>query len=286
MNADEPMDAEIVEEPPEVDTLRGMYLDQAVRNYVVAGLAALGLVFLILFFKNSDLGGLLLLVIGGAGMILRWPAAPSFFLLILLYFLVFPFGYPPAFADSRELRAGFLRGDDVILAFAVLLYLAAHYRVYALTTQALPLEPRFDGRKPKPTRRPTSLVRGGEIGRLLYLAAGVVIVGQLVWLVLTAFEIDVNARFPLQLGEQVPRWRSHPGDPFRLWQARLLVLLGLAFFGTLLGRLVFGYWRLRRLSAAQGRILLQDAGWNEIRREQTRIETWRASRRSNERTNV
>jgi hypothetical protein len=64
----------------------------------------------------------------------------------------------------------------------------------------------------------------------------------------------------------------------------MLVILGLGFFGTLLARLVFGYWRLRRLSAAQGRMMLQESDWTETRRERVRIEVWKRAKRSPTRT--
>jgi hypothetical protein len=53
------------------------------------------------------------------------------------------------------------------------------------------------------------------------------------------------------------------------------VLLGLLFFGTLVARLVFGYWRLRLMGSAEGGMVLLDGGWVETKRERSRLEKWR-----------
>lgn len=260
--------------PPEPDSLRGMFLNPAVRNYLYAGLAALAMVFVIMFGRLSDIGGLLLVLVGAGGMIFRRPAAPAFFLLFLFWFLIFPFGIPDPDTMSTEFDAGHFRVGDVLLVASVLVYLACHYRVYGLTTQAVPHEQRVPSKRYDPVRRPTDLVRQGEIPRLLYFVAGVVIAGQLVWLFVARTEIDVLANFPLRRAAW-PRYSPAQPDAIPPGLTRLVLTTGLVFFGTLLARLVFGYWRLRTMSPAEGGMVLQDAGWDETRREQTRVETWR-----------
>jgi len=274
----EPEPFEVVEPeapPPPIDTLRGMVLDPAVRNYLFAGFAALVMVFLVMLANGSDVGGFMLAVLGAAGLLFRWPAVPTFFLLFLLYFLVFPFGLPPAYEDWTELRHGSLRVADVLLAFSVVVYLASHYRIYGLTAQALPHEPRAGRRRSKPVKRPTDLIRAGEIPRLLYVAAGVVIAGQLVWLIAISFQIDVNADFPFYYADPALISFRRPFSELPLTLMRMMVLFGLGFFGVLLARLVFGYWRLRLQSAAEGALALQEAGWSETHRERVRVELWR-----------
>lgn len=268
--------------PAKIDTLRGMYENRGVRNYLIAGLAALAMIFTILLQNGSDIGGLLLLVLGAAGMVLRWPAAPSFFLVLLLWFLIFPYGLPPAYENRFEVRDSHLRVADVLLAFSVVVYLASHYRVFGFTFQAMPFEQRFPRRGTKPTRRPTDLIRPGEIARLLYLTAGVVVVGQLVWLVATSLEIDVNADFPLKLAEEPPPGKVRRREKFDL----LLVLLGLGFFAALFAQLIFGYWRLRLMKAAEGGMAVQDAGWDQTRRELTRVEKWRLWQKAKAKANA
>src|SRR5207248_6308100 len=71
---------------------------------------------------------------------------------------------------------------------------------------------------------------------------------------------------------------------------RFVVLTGLIASTALLGRLVFGYWRLRVMKPAEAGMVLQDAGWDESRRELVRVEGWRrwgrdrATRREQNRT--
>ena len=259
--------------PPKINSIRGMVREPAVRNYLIAGAAALAMVFLIVLANGSEIGGVLLVLIGGGGMFLRSPAAPTFFLLFLLYFLVFPFGDPTAaFRNIGELRRGNFRVADVLLVFSVVTYLACHYRVYAIAANGLPYEPR---RAHRHARRPVDLVSKGEIPRFLWLAGAVVLGGQFVWLLATNLNIDVNADFPLHLAEDSELYGRREPGAIPLYVLRLLILFGIGFFGTLLARLVFGYWRLRLMSAAEGGLMLQEADWGETHRERVRIEKWR-----------
>jgi hypothetical protein len=275
--ADNPAFEEVQPEaaPPPINSVRGMILEPAVRNYLIAGAAALAMVFLIMLSNGSDIGGFLLAMLGALGILFRWPATPTFFLLILLYFLVFPFGDPfSSFRNIGELRRGNFRVADVLLVFSVITYLACHYRVYAIAANGLPYEPR---RGKKHARRPVDLVSKGEIPRFLWLAGAVVLVGQFIWLLTTSVDIDVNDDFPLHIADdsELYGFRRESGA-FPLWVLRLAVLFGIGFFGTLLARLVFGYWRLRLMSPAEGGLMLQEADWSETHRERVRIEKWRA----------
>lgn len=261
--------------PPDPDTIRGMFENPATRNYLFAGFAALAMVFVVMLQQASDIGGLMLVLLGAAGMVLRWPAAPVLFLLLMLWFLIFPFGIPDPDSMPLEFDAGSLRVADMLLAFSVVVYLAAHYRVYGLTAQAVPFDQRFPRKGEKPLRRPTDLVSEGEIPRLLYVTGGVVLAGQLVWVFVTSFEVDVLGEVPLRLsagrqGVWPPRNRDMPAG-----MTRFILTTGLLFFGTLLAWLVFGYWRLRRMTPAEGGMVLQDANWDETRRERVRVERWR-----------
>jgi hypothetical protein len=260
--------------PAPINSIRGMIQDPAARNYLIAGAAALGMIFLILMNNGSDIGGVLLFVLGAGGMLLRWPAVPSFFLLILLYFLVFPFGDPTsAYPSLFELRSGRFRVADVLLVFSVVVYLACHYRIHGIAANGLPYEAR---RYNKHARRPTYLVRKGEIPRFLYVAGGVVLAGQFFWLLATSVDADFTANFPFFVASDDELYtRRRDRRLLDLWQLRMLIVFGIGFFGILLARLVFGYWRLRLMSAAEGGLALQEANWSETHRERVRIEKWR-----------
>jgi hypothetical protein len=257
-----------------LDALVGRFADVRVRSLLFAGLGGLAMVFVVMFERGSDVGGLLVAVLGAAGLVLGWRRSPVFVLLILLYFLIFPDGLPPPYEDEFELSDGNFRLPDLLLAAALVVYLSAHYRLYGITTQAMPLDAGGYGRKPAPRKRPPDLIRQGELARLFYLTGAVVVVAQIVWAVVTNLEVDVLADFPFRISDVPPRRRDANSD-LASWRTRLVAVAGLLFFGALLARLVFGYWRLRRMSPAEGGMVLQDAGWDETRRERTRVETWR-----------
>jgi hypothetical protein len=258
--------------------VRTLYRDPGVRNYMFAGLAALAMVFVVLFQQGSDVGGLIVVMIGVAGLVLRWAAAPPLLVLVLTYFLVFPYftpELPPA--SMYEIRLGRFRVVDMVLVFSVVVYLACQYRVLGLVQQALPPESRYPRKGEKPVRRPPGLIAEGEITRMLYVAAGVVFAGQLVWLFATAVVVDVGESFPLRVssGRGIRGFTDDSAGTLSPAASRFVLLAGLAFFSTLLARLVFGYWRLRVMNPDEGAMVLQDAGWDETRRERARLETWR-----------
>jgi hypothetical protein len=259
--------------PLKPNTLRGMVLIPEIRNYLISGLAALAMIFLIHLQSGSDVGGFMLLLLGAAGIFFRWPAVPTFFLIILTWFQIFPIGIPPAFEAEYEIRRRHFWVADVLLAFSVLVYLASHFRVYGMTVQATPFEHRFP-RKRFTCRRPPKLVLPGELAKLLFAVGSIVIVGQVLWYLVTMTEIDVTADFPLHLAKDSFLFRRR-GEELSYYYTRLIVLAGLGFFFALLGRLVLGYWRLRIMSTAEGAMIVQDAGWDQTRRENTRLETWR-----------
>ena len=257
------------------DVFVARFEDPRVRTLLFTGLGGLAMLFAVLFLRGSDAGGFLIAASGAAGLVMGWRGSPVLVLLTLLYFLIFPDGIPPAYEDEYELAEGSYRPPDLLLAAALVVYLAAHYRLYGVTTQALPADADGAGKKARPRRRPAELIRKGELPRLLYTTAAAVVAGQIVWAVVTNLEVDVLADFPLRfIDEPATFRRTDPGD-LAAWRTRLIAVAGLLFFGTLLARLVFGYWRLRVMTPAQGAMLLMDAGWDETRRERVRVETWR-----------
>lgn len=242
-----------------------------------AAFASLAMIFLVLFQQGSDLGGLLIAMIGTCGILFRWTAAPAFVVLTLMWFMVFPFGLPTeSFRNAFEIVEGRFRMADVFLVMAVLTYVVSQYRIYGLIYQAVAVEGAIRRKDEPPTRRPTSLVRSTELGVMLAFSAGLVIVGQLIWWFANAVEVVPAEDFPLKLSE--PRrsplqYESREG--ISSGGSRFYVLLGLLFFGTLIARLVFGYWRLRMMGPAEGGMILLNGGWDETRRERDRLEKWR-----------
>lgn len=267
-------DAEPEREPGALDDLIERFADPRVRALLFAGLGGLALVFVALFLNGSDIGALLIAVIGTAGLVLGWRGPPVFVILFLLYFLVLPDGIPPPYESVDEVADRTFRLDDLFLAVALVVYLSAHYRLYGITTRALPAEVGAAGKKARPRKRSADLIGRSELPRMLYLAGAVTVVGQIVWAVVVNLEVDVLAGFPFRFSEPTALRPGEPGD-LSAWRTRLVAVVGLLFFGTLVARLVFGYWRLRTLTPAQGAMLLMDGGWDETKRERVRVEGWR-----------
>src|SRR5262245_37084559 len=266
------------------ETLQTLFKDPDVRNFTFAALGALGMIFLILFQQNSDVGGLLVVIVGICGVLLRWPAAPVFVVLLVMYFQWTPSGIPgDGFENGYEIVEGRFRVTDMLLVMSVVVYLSCQYRLFGLVSQAIAFEGPIRSKDESPIRRPPVLIQPAELAILLGATAAIVVFGQLVWWFANAVEVAPAENFPLQWASE--KWsiqvsgreRPEPPVPGGLspGATRFVVLVGLLFFGTLLARLVFGYWRLRAMGASEGRMILLDNGWSETSRERQRIEKWR-----------
>jgi hypothetical protein len=253
-----------------------LFRDPGVRNYPFASLAGLVLVFVVMFQRGADVGGLLVVMIGVAGLVLRWTVAPGVFILILVYFIVFPYGIPEmGYASRYEIEDNRFNFSDLLLAGAALVYLACQYRVFGLTQQAMPHEMKFPRKSDKPYRRPPAAITQTEIPRFLYLTAGVVFAGQFLWLIFTSLEVDAERTIPLRIAESQRSLFGRGDQMLSPGATRFVLITGTLFFGTLLARLVFGYWRLRTMRADEANALLLDTGWVETRREYVRLNVWK-----------
>jgi hypothetical protein len=259
------------------ETFRVLFQDPAVRNLTFSALGALGMILLILSQQGSDIGGLLIVIVGVCGILLRWFASPIFVVVILTYFMIFPLGTPfDSYEYKLEISEGRFRVTDMMLVFSLLVYLACQYRIYGFVSQAIPFEGPVRRKGETPARRPPALIRPTELGVLLGTCAGFVFLGQLLWWFANAIEVVPTEDFPLrwaginpQLGDGVLPGGMGTGT------TRFVVIVGFLFFGTLLARLVFGYWRLRMMGSAEGGMVLLNGGWTETSRERQRLETWR-----------
>lgn len=262
------------------EATRLLFRDPGVRNYLFAALSGLALVFVVMFQRGADVGGLLVVMIGVAGLLLRWTLAPPAFILILVYFVVFPFGIPElGYASRYEIEDNRFNFSDLLLAGAALAYLGCQYRVLGLTQQAVPHEMKVPRRSDKPYRRPPSAISPTEIPRFLYLTAGVVFAGQIVWYLATSLEVDVERTIPLRLGDSARAAFRRDDSMLSPGATRFVIITGALFFGTLLARLVFGYWRLRAMGPDEANAMLLDTSWVETRREHVRLNVWKRWRR-------
>ncbi len=256
-----------------------LFRDRAARAYTFTVLGALAMVFVVMFLNGSDIGGILVILFGSAALVLRWTAAPPFLLLIIAYFQLWPLGIPDFGSENPfQVRETHFLVADMALVMAVLVYLRAQYRVFGFIHQIVPFDAVFRRKGDVPTRRPSSHIRPDEIAWLVGITGGIVLIGQGVWWLVNALEFVPMEDFPLRWSDpkslSTYRRNPPPGE-FRAGQNRFFVLLGSLFFGMLLLRLVFGYWRLRMMAAVEGAMVLTDTSWAESHRERVRVEKWR-----------
>jgi len=107
-----------------------------------------------------------------------------------------------------------------------------------------------------------------------------VALGQIVWFVVNALDfVPTEEGFPLRWADvnSLARYRRGGRDAgeYGTGGSRFFVLTGGLFFGFLFVRLIFGYWRLRTMSAAEGAMVMTDTCWAESHRERVRVEKWR-----------
>jgi hypothetical protein len=198
-----------------------------------------------------------------------------------------PFGIPgEGYADKWRIEDERFTVTNVLLVMSVLVYVICQFRIFGLVHQAVAFEGVVKRKDEPPTRRPPGLIRASELGVMFAVAAGLVVFGHLVWWFVNGVEVAPAEDFPLRwvgTGRTIRLAEPDGGMPPGL--TRFVVLIGMLFFGFLLARLVFGYWRLRTMGPAEGGMILLDGGWSETSRERQRLEKWRVwgRRRAEER---
>lgn len=259
--------------------------DPAVRPYLFGALGALAMVFVTMFLDSgsgvgSDVGALIVALFGLATLAFRWTAGPPLLLLFIFWFALFPFGLPGGEYDNPfNVRATHFRVMDVVLVLSVLVYLRCQYRIFGIVKQAMPFENMFRRKGDHPLRRPTGHIDPVEVAWVVGISVVLVVAGQMLWWLVNALEFaPTDGDFPLRWADTArPRFRRQRLDPgeFTPGQSRFFVLLGGLFFGFLAVHLVFGYWRARMMTAAEGAMMLTDTSWSESHRERVRVEKWR-----------
>lgn len=257
--------------------------DKAARPYLIGALGALAMLFLVMFLGGSDIGAVTVALFALATLAFRWTAGPPFTVLFLFYFSVFPYGLPVVddlYSNPFEVRESHFRVADVVLVLAALVYLRCQYRIFGLVQQAMPFENVFRRKGDHPLRRPSAHVAPTEIAWLMGVAFALVLLGQFLWWLVNALEfVPTDDEFPVRWADpnslaRYRRGRREPGE-YSAGASRFFIILGALFFGLLLVRLVFGYWRLRMMTAAEGATILTDTSWAESHRELVRMEKWR-----------
>ncbi len=252
------------------------FRDSASRNYLLLGLAAVVVVTAVMFVQGGPVAAIIPGAVAALGLTLRWTAMPIFFLVLLAWFLLFPFGVPEVERRFNDVYGSHLRILDIALVGGVLTYFVAQFRLLSLVHQSMPYDRpnRLRKKSDKPTRRPESNVAVGEVVRLFVTAGICVLIGQIAWFLIAEPKIDVRQLPPFDFSEiGNPRRMRNPAISHEL--TRFLLFTGLSAVFAFGFGLVFNYWRLRRLSRDEARLLLVDTEWSESRRELNRQEKWR-----------
>jgi hypothetical protein len=219
-------------------------LSPLANAYLLAGLVALVSFGLILVNTAGHLA-MVPTLIGAAGLAFRWRTGPLLFLASVAIGQLFLSWYYVPYSPQKSLLPPL--GQCV----AALVYVVAQYRLLGLTVGVFPPDPR-PGDSPPP--------RSSSGGTKEVVAALVTVISATAG----AFVLwTASGKVP------VP-WQTEPLH----WRLGLLawVLLG----GLTVSAAVIGHLGWRRLSRAEAWLFLQDGLWHETRREQRRINRWRA----------
>lgn len=238
-----------------------------VRGYTLATLAGLGIMLFVLFQQAALTGMFLVVVFGSCGLLLRRTSCPLLAVAMMAYSLMFPTGIPWLGANYARIPGSFLHLGDIILVAAVLTYLTAQYRLYALTALAWPQDrpiARKSHERDQPLR-PVEDVREDEFYTLGILLGCIVVLGQLLWYVFTQMEFEL-------MGFPHLRWVSSRGNSPMARLVLFAVVLGSVVIPF---TLVMWYRRYRNLTGQEAGMMLLDSSWSEHRREAARLETWR-----------
>ncbi|OWK47011.1 hypothetical protein [Fimbriiglobus ruber] len=249
--------------------------DPAARTYVFLGMGALLVVGTTVFLNNGPLAAILPCLLAVAGLLVRQQTAmPILFLVSLAALIIDPVNlWLYGSRSISDIPRSHFRLTDLILAVAVTVYFLSQFRLFSLTSQAMPSDTPGGGVRPGGLIvRPGGNVPDDEIARLLMLAAGCAIAAQFVWAFL-ALRVDFRAVPPLTIAKYGSP--TEPGNPSQDW-SRFLIFAGIVAAVVVPAGLVFWYWRLNRLTAPEARMILLDILWREGRREFNRQEKWRA----------
>lgn len=233
--------------------------EPAVRSYEFFCLACLLVMWLALLQHDWGMVSLVPVLTGLGGVAGRWRLAPPLLLGALILLLTGTFA---ALARALGGRSGPLFDEpdiltDLLLAAAVLGYLAGQLRLRGLADGLFPLDPRA----PK-NQTPAAPMERRDTGR------------EMADLVLFLMVSAVVALFGWEL---LPTRGPNLGFSLGAW--RLMVLVWLLALGGILSVGLVTYSNRRYRTVAEASLFLQDVLWRETRGEQRRLYRWAAWRR-------
>jgi hypothetical protein len=243
----------------------------AVRGYYLLAAAGLGLLTYCLMAEGTfDWHWAFLPAVPGViGLLLSWSLAPAWVMVLLGGLLAYFSRYRFLLGQQQAPP----RTEDIVIAWAVLVYVGAALRLHSLTGRALPPDARREARAAARRARGRWVLPAGPTKR----SPGKADVGEMVWLVALALVFAAGAfllAFRVQYEIAPPELRlpmSRNGTD-RVWRAMLCVwgLAGCLAIGHALIAAV-GWLAAGRDEA---RVYLQDQLWSATRGEQRRIHRW------------
>ena len=237
-------------EPIDVVEAAEETMPAAENGYLVVGLAAIVVLGVALLQSGADRWAVAPTLIGAAGLAFRWRSAPLVLLAATAFSLLLPYwwyAYPVGYRPQASLAA------DLGLCGAALAYVVAQYRLFGLSGSLFPPDPRRKLDKPPP--RDPERVPAREVPATLVAVAAATVGAFFLWELLSGVR---------------PVWGMGPS----LW--RLALLVWVVGAGLIVTASVLGHLGWRRLSADEASLYLRDTLWHETRREQRRIQRWRA----------
>lgn len=233
------------------------------NTYTLLCLAALAAIFLVETQRGARLTTPLVLAIGLVAVLTRLRFGPILLVATLAAGYLIEQQRLTGFGWRWYDRPRAFQVADVVLCGAVLIFVAAHYRLQALTRHIFPLDHRR--REPVPgkpgkrrmvrPKRSWELATPEEAALLVLLVPVPALVGQALWLVVAH------------------RWNvlglPHP-------VGRILLLGWVLTVTAALAAALLGHWRTRQMRGDEATLYLQDVLWQETRREQRRLNRWLA----------
>jgi hypothetical protein len=248
------------------------WTDPGVLVYTLLCAVALAVLWLALGQSGIGVLSFVPLLVGVSGVLLRFRWTPALVLLCIAAALFYEQIQMGPFLWRWQTQASDLRLLDLLLCGSLLLFVSAHYRLQGLLLNIMPVDPRRreilphsrqrrPGREPRMkapvlhARRSSSLVSPGELTLLLLTLPLWVLLGQVLWKAF-AMERDVLNLPP--------------------WLVRLIVMIWVLGIVLYLGATFLRHLERRRMSTAEGRLLLQEDLWRCTRSGQRRAGRWLA----------
>lgn len=247
----------------QVPELKKALQQPAAQAYLFICMFSLAIVLLVQLSKGHVMLNAFIFIVGVLGLIARYQSAPIVLLVVLSFgeFLHSEF----AIRFSRRRPTIDFSLVDAIQCMALLCYIICQYRLFAITANVFPRDPRLreipKDKKRMPYKRRLKLayqrtvrgISGVELSLVFLSAAMFGVLSQVFWI-----------------------WLSIPRNVLYLsWRTRReeitsLLVCWVAFLALVFFSVILRIWRWYSISPEEAKLYLQDTYWKETRREQRR----------------